>query len=251
MSFLRFIFRVFGLLLALFLLLPFVILVIAITQKTKKRKLNKWVINNWSKTLCFVCGIKLKIEGKIQENPVFIVANHVSWLDIPVIHSAKLVGFVAKDEISKWPILGWIVKSGETLFIARGKHESRKKVLDRIKDRLKQHRSIAVFPEGKVTDGSHVGRFHRQLMHAAVETATPIQAIAIKYYNKDGDRNKHVCFIDEENFLSNVFRILSLPISTAELTFCKTIETEGKSAREVAIKTHQQVLQALSVNDYI
>jgi 1-acyl-sn-glycerol-3-phosphate acyltransferase len=236
----------------MFLVLPLVLAFIALSQKTKNRKLNKKVVNNWSRILCFVCGLKLTTKGEIHNNPVFLVANHVTWLDIPVIHSYKLAGFVAKAEIAQWPILGWIVKSGETLFITRGKHESRKRVLSLIKDRLKQGRSIAVFPEGKVTDGSHVAQFHRQLMHAAIETQTPIQAIAIKYIRADdGKRNDKVCFLGKESFIKNVFRILSLRSSMVELTFCEAIKTSKLSAREIALFSHNQVAQVLAENDYM
>ena len=247
----RFIIRLIALLLALFLVFPLVILFITIALKLNNRILNKKVVNSWSKLLCYICGLKLTTRGKIQQNPVFIVANHVSWLDIPVIHSFRLAGFVAKEEISRWPILGRAIKSGETLFIKRGKHESRREVLENIEDRLKQGRSIAVFPEGKATNGEQLGRFHRQLMQAAVETQTPIQAIAIKFIKKDGSRNNEVCFKKDESFVSNVFRIISLPSSMVELTFCETIETKLKSARQVALITHDQVAMVLSENDYM
>ncbi len=251
MKAIRFIIRLVALILALFLIFPLVILFIAIALKINNRNLNKKVVKNWSKILCYICGLKLKVHGKIQQNPVFIVANHVSWLDIPVVHSFKLAGFVAKEEISRWPVLGWAIKSGETLFIKRGKHESRREVLENIEDRLKQGRSIAVFPEGKVTNGDHLGRFHRQLMQAAVETDTPIQAVAIKYIKKDGTRNQQVCFKTDEKFVSNVFRIISLPICTVEVTFCEPVETKLKSARQVAILSHNQVAQVLAENDYL
>lgn len=251
MALIRFTYRFLFLILAVFLVLPIILLLIAVSQKIGNRKLNKKVVNKWSRLLCFVCGLKLSIKGEIHTNPVFLVANHVSWLDIPVIHSFKLVGFVAKSEISQWPILGRIVKSGETLFIARGQSESRKNVLNAIKNRLQKGRSIAVFPEGRVTNGTYLARFHRQLMHAAIETQTPLQAIAIKYIKADGMRNKDICFFENETFVSNVFRLLSLRSSEVELVFCKTIATNNLTAREVAQRSHQQVAGVLAENDYM
>jgi len=246
MSIIRFIIRFILLIFAVSLILPIVILTIAIAQKQKNRKLNKRTLNFWSRLLCRICGLKVVTSGKIHKNPIFIVANHISWLDIPVIHSYKLVGFVAKEEISRWPILGWIVKSGETLFMVRGKQESRKKVLELIDFRLNNGRSIAVFPEGKVTDGSYVSRFHRQLMQAAIETKTPIQAIAIKYKKKNGERNKNVAFLDDESFVKNVFRILSIPSSIVELNFCTPIKTNDISARTAANITFEQVKEQVN-----
>ena len=251
MLFIRFLLRFIALIISAFGIFPFVVLSLSVLQKINQRKLQKKVLNNWSKLLCFVCGLKLETRGNIQENPVFLVANHVSWLDIPVIHSYKLAGFVAKYEISKWPLLGWAVRSGETVFINRGKHDSRKVVLETIKGRLKQGRSIAVFPEGTATNGEYLGRFHRQLMQAAIETKTPMQAIAIKFLNKDGKRNKKIAFVENENFLKNVLRILSLPTSRVELTFCDVINTKDKTAKQVAMLSEQQVSKVLTENDYL
>lgn len=251
MPFIRFIFRAVFFICSVVLILPLVLLLITIAQKNNNRKFNKKVVNTWSKLLCYACGLRISYKGNIQANPVLIVANHISWIDIPVIHCYKLVGYVAKAEIEKWPFLGFVAKCGESLFIKRGKQESRQKVLESIKKRLNSKRSIALFPEGKATNGEYLGRFHRQLMHAAIEEKKPIQAIAIKYINKDGSRNKSIAFKDKENFLRNVFRILSLPSSTAELTFCEVIDTTNLSARQVAEISYKQVKKELEQNAYM
>ncbi|MCF6288086.1 MAG: 1-acyl-sn-glycerol-3-phosphate acyltransferase [Proteobacteria bacterium] len=247
----RFLTRLIGLIILVVCILPLVLLLVIYARKTQNKKFNKKVINAWSKKLCYVCGLKLAATGKIHNNPVFIVANHVSWLDIPVIHSYKLVGFVAKAEINNWPFLGLIARCGESLFITRGQQESRKKVITGIKERLQQGRSIAVFPEGKATDGMVLGRFHRQLLHAAVEEKIPIQAITIKYLNKQGHRNKQICFKGNESFVRNVLRILSMPTSTVELTSCDVLPTHAITARKAAEITYHQVAQVLAKNDYL
>lgn len=251
MSALRFLVRFIALFVSVIIIFPLILLLISISQKLSNRKLNKRVLNFWSRLLCKVCGLKLYSFGIIQDNPVLLVANHVSWLDIPVIHSYKLAGFVAKNEISKWPLLGRAVIIGETVFIDRGKHDSRRQVLEKMKSRLSKGRSIAIFPEGKATNGEYLGRFHRQLMHAAIETQTPIQAMTIKYINPDGNRNKDITFKDNEGFVKNVFRILTLASSRVEVHFSEKIDTNGKTAKEVAMLTQNQVSQELSKNDYL
>jgi len=251
MSLLRFIVRFPAFLIATFIVLPIIIILILTSQKVNNRKLNKKVINTWSIIICRVCGIKIQVKGKKHGNPVLIVANHISWLDIPIIHSQKLLGFIAKSEIGSWPLFGLLIKSGEVVLIKRGKHESRKKVLELMQQRLLQKRSIGVFPEGRASNGEQLGRFHRQLMQAAIETQTPIQAIAIKFINKDGTRNKEIGFKSGEKFITNILRILTLPSSTAELNFCEPLETKNTTARQAAIKTQQQVAEKLAENDYM
>jgi 1-acyl-sn-glycerol-3-phosphate acyltransferase len=250
MPIIRLIIRSFGVLLAFFIALPLVVIFLTATHN-KQHKQKKNVVSLWSKIICFVCGIKLKMHGTVQESPVMVVANHVTWLDIGVIHRFKLLGYVAKKEIENWLFIGRVAKSGESLFLSRGELASRKKVIKEISNRFSQKRSIAVFPEGRATNGEQLGTFHRQLIHAAVESNTPVQAVAIKYIKKDGTRNKGIPFKKGEKFIFNVLRILMLPSCTAELTFCEVIDTTNKTARETALLSHDQVAKVLAKNDYL
>ena len=251
MPIIRFIYRFILVIVAAFIILPVVLILITYSQKTNNRKFNTNVINVWSIINCYVCGIRIVVKGEKNKGATLVVANHISWLDIAVVHRCKLVGFVAKKEISKWPLLSTVAKCGESIFIARGRHESRREVLDAMDLRLKEGKSIAIFPEGGAKNGDVLGRFHRQLMHAAIETQTPIQAIAIKYLKKDGTRNKEIGFKDKERFVVNVLRLLTLPASIVEATMCEPIETSNKTAREAATITHDQVAQVLAENDYM
>jgi 1-acyl-sn-glycerol-3-phosphate acyltransferase len=52
-------------------------------------------------------------------NCCMVVANHVSWLDIFVVHSLHPSHFVAKAEIRSWPLAGWLAEKAGTVFIAR------------------------------------------------------------------------------------------------------------------------------------
>lgn len=250
MPIIRFILRFCGLILAFFIALPFVVIFLTLTQNTQNSQ-KKNVVSLWSKIICLVCGVRLEKKGAVQEAPVMIVANHVSWLDIAVIHRFKFLGYVAKKEIEKWWFIGRVAKSGESLFISRGEHASRKNVINGITKRFAQKRSIAVFPEGRAANGEKLGTFHRQLIHAAVESNTPVQAVAIKYLKKDGTRNSDLPFKKGEKFVGNVLRILTLPTCTAELTFCEVIDTSNKTARETALYSHDQVAKVLAENDYM
>ncbi len=248
---LRFLLRIMAFVLALLFILPFVILGIVLAKLLRNQDTHEFLLVYWSRLLCFICGLKVYVHGQKPESPVFLVANHVSWLDIPIIHSLMLAGFVAKSEIKYWPILGWLTMAGDTLFLKRGNAESRKGVINEIKKRLTSGRSVAVFPEGTVTDGSHLRTFHRQLVHAAVETQTPILPVAIKFLKTDGTRNDQVGFLNDEFFLTHVWRILSLPNSIVEI-HCGQLVTDFESgARAVTLKSRSYIEQELLKNDYL
>ncbi len=137
------------------------------------------------------------------------------------------------------------------MFLKRGSAESRKGVLNQIKKRLISGRSVAVFPEGTVTDGSHLRTFHRQLIHAAVETETPILPVAIKFLNKDGTRNDQVGFLNDELFLAHVWRILSLPNSVVEIHCGELVTDFDSGARAVTLQSRSYIEQELLKNDYM
>lgn len=247
----RFILRILAFLTAFVFVLPFVIMGILIAKLFRNRDTHEFLLVYWSRLVCFACGLKVYVHGQKPKSPVLLVANHVSWLDIPIIHSLMLAGFVAKSEIRKWPILGWVTLAGDTLFLKRGSAESRKGVLNQIKSRLKTQRSVAVFPEGTVTDGSYLRTFHRQLIHAAIETETPVFPVAIKFINKDGSRNDQVGFLNNELFLTHVWRILSLPNSTVEIHCGELVTDYDSGARMVTLKARDIIEKELLRNDYM
>lgn len=232
-------------------ILPVVILIIILSKLLGLKKINQWIVTNWSQLLCHIMGLNVVIYGDRPTSPVMVVANHVSWLDIPIIHSWILAGFVAKNEIKYWPILGWLAMAGDTVFLNRGNSESRKTVLNKLKKRFKQNRSVAIFPEGTVTDGSHVRTFHRQLIHAAVETQTPIVPVAIKFLNQQGQRESRVGFIDDEPFLHHVFRILKLPQTTVEIHCGPALTQYDAGTRTLTVWARNYIEQQLLKDDYL
>ena len=109
------------------------------------------------------------------------VANHVSWVDIEMLHSQRMMGFVAKQEIRGWPLVGWLAARGETIFHQRGSQESMGGVMHAMLARLQTGRPVGVFPEGRTRDGAEVGPFHARIFQPAVEAGVPVQPVALRY----------------------------------------------------------------------
>ncbi|MEO5559802.1 MAG: lysophospholipid acyltransferase family protein, partial [Dokdonella sp.] len=75
--------------------------------------LEKFMIRWWSGRLVRVFGFRIRCFGETTPGAVLYVANHISWLDIVLMHGARPVSFVAKSEIEGWPFVGWLsVRSG-------------------------------------------------------------------------------------------------------------------------------------------
>src|SRR5699024_3691316 len=85
-----------------------------------KRPIKEKTIYYWSKTLMWICGVRVKITGQpLKDQAVMWVANHVSWIDIFVLNSCRATSFIAKQEIKRWPLIGWLVQAVGTIFIDR------------------------------------------------------------------------------------------------------------------------------------
>lgn len=204
------------------------------------------IVRIWSAGLLRVFGLRVRRLGSPLPGGVLLVANHVSWMDIQMIHSQHMVGFVAKAEIAKWPLVGWLAARGQTIFHHRGDTQSLGGVMDEMTLRLRQQRPVAVFPEGKTRDGSEVGPFHARIFTCAVEAGVPVQPVAIRYGLR-GQAQTVVAFAARERFVPNFLRLLGEPAREAQVHFLAPIahgELEGR--RQIAELARERVVQAMA-----
>ncbi len=205
--------------------------------------LEEFMIARWSWFLCRVFGVRVGVSGEVQAGPVLLVANHVSWLDIQVMHSAAAMGFVGKAEINRWPLLGFLARAGDTIFIERGSHASSADVSNALVERLNTGRRVAIYPEGGIRPGDNVGVFHARLFKAAVEADCLIQPVMIRYM-RNGRRDPDMTFINNENMVMNMLRMLGRPVSDADLQFLPPIAPDGRPRRELARMAQDAVTAA-------
>jgi 1-acyl-sn-glycerol-3-phosphate acyltransferase len=204
------------------------------------------VVRAWSAGLMRIFGFRLRRIGTPLPGPALFVANHVSWVDIVLLHSQRMMGFVAKREISRWPLVGWLAARGETIFHQRGSTESLGGVLHEMRARLRAGRSIGVFPEGRTRDGRSVGPFHARIFLAAVEAGAPVQPVALRY-GEHGAAQTMVAFHEGEGFLGNFLRLLGEPSRTAQVHFLApiaTVDTEGR--RRIAELARERIVAAMN-----
>ena len=205
-----------------------------------KKGLDERSLNAWSWLMCGVFGVRPAPRGAPIEGPVLIVANHISWLDIQVLHSVAAMGFVAKAEIRDWPLMGWLASRGGTLYHERGSHDSASGVVARMLERLDQGGRIAIFPEGGILPGEHVKRFHARMFRVAVESDCPIQPTMIRYL-RDGRRDHGVAWIKGESLVGNMLRLMGRPVSYADVAFLEPFAPSGRPRRALAEQAQFQV----------
>ena len=151
-----------------------------------KSKVQK-IIQIFHKLLLWLININVEVVGKSNLNnvPKLYVSNHLSYLDIPVLGSTLNGRFIAKNEISNWPIFGYLSKVGNTIFINRNLRFL-KKNKSIIYDFISKGDSIILFPEGTTSDGMRVLKFKSSLLTSLEQKNILIQPIVIKYESING-----------------------------------------------------------------
>lgn len=203
------------------------------------------VIRAWQAGLVRVFGFRLRRSGTPLPGAVVFVANHVSWVDIVVLHSQRMMGFVAKREIAGWPLVGWMATRGETIFHERGSTESLGGVLHEMLARLRGGRAVGVFPEGRTRGGTEVGPFHARIFTAAVEAGVPVQPVAL-CYGEHCAAQTVVAFRGREGFPGNFLRLLGEPARLAEVRFLEPIPAGSEDGRRrIAELARERIVAAM------
>lgn len=245
----RYLYRLPLLLLHIVLMLPLTLLAMMPPWgrlRVNGEPLEELAVRLWSGGLMWVFGFRLQRHGRPLDGAVLFVANHVSWVDIEMLHSQKMMGFVAKREIASWPLVGWLAARGQTIFHQRGSTESLGGVMEEMRLRLVQGKAVGVFPEGRTRGGQEVGPFHARIFQAAVEARVPVQPVALRY-GKRGDAQTVVAFGPGESFFANFVRLLGEPPRRAEVHFLEPIasaDLEGR--RRIAETSRARIVAAMT-----
>jgi 1-acyl-sn-glycerol-3-phosphate acyltransferase len=197
----------------------------------------------WAGTACRIFGVSVRSEGYFPPGPQLVVANHISWLDIQVLHSLSPMGFVAKSEIGDWPVLGFLASVGGSVFHRRGSHDSASGVAAAMADRLASGGKVAIFPEGGILPGFGVKRFHARLFAAAIETGSEVQPVAVRYL-RGGRQFADMTFRKGEGFAGNILRLLSQPRRIAEALILEPLPSGGAPRRQLALAAEDAVRAA-------
>jgi lyso-ornithine lipid O-acyltransferase len=202
------------------------------------------LIRAWSSGLMRIFGLRSVRVGKPLPDAALFVANHTSWIDIELLHSQRAACFVAKAEIASWPLVGWLAASGGTIFHRRGSNHSLAAVMQVMVDRLREGRSVAVFPEGGTGHNGVLKIFHARIFQAALDAEVPVQPVALRFV-RGGKRQIDAGFRDNENFLQNFLRMLGGPPMDAEVHFLEQVPVSQDGRRRMAELARERIAMAL------
>ena len=193
--------------------------------------------------VAFISGVLIIPEGQRPTGPVFLIANHVSWIDIPAISWITGSAFVGHDGLASMPLLKWLCKMNDTVFVARYDRTSVADQVRQVRHAMDDMHVLTIFPEGTTSNGTGLLPFKSSLLSAfePLPQGVEIQPVLLDY----GSDAAEIAWVGEEHGLDNFLRILARrrpvavrvkflpPLQGAALENRKTI---ARAAREAVLR---------------
>ena len=202
-------------------------------------------VQAWSLKFLALWGIHLQVIGQpVLAGPALIVANHISWLDILVIHAARYCRFVSKSDIRDWPLVGALATGSGTLYIQRASRKDALRMVRDMAEAMKDGDVLAVFPEGTTSDGRELLPFHANLIQSAIAADAPVQPMSLKFIDaRTGELTLAPCYIGDDTLVASVWRTLTAPPITAVVSFGAVELANGRDRRQWAQDLREAVLE--------
>lgn len=205
------------------------------------------VVRLWARIGHTLSGLRLEIEGEEMVHGGAIVANHSSWTDIFVLHSAAHIHFVSKAEVASWPVIGWLARVTGTLFIERNPREAKTQQVQ-LAARISGGDKLCFFPEATSSDGLRVLPFKSTLFSVfhteALRDLVWVQPVTVAYYPPKNRDKRFYGWWGEMEFGPHAKVILGLsqggrvrvtyhaPLKAADFTSRKDLaKTAGEAVR--------------------
>lgn len=155
-------------------------------------------------------------EAKSTEiRPCVFVANHISYLDIPMIVKVirEPVRPLGKYEMSKIPLFGFLYRNAAVM-VDRSSAKNRARSVRTLKQFIRFGVSIFIFPEGTFNETeTPLKSFYDGAFRIAIETQTPIQPLIFP------DTVKRMHYRSVFSFTPGICRAIFLePIEVAGMT---------------------------------
>jgi len=191
------------------------------------------------------CGARVGIRGTPLKRDVFYISNHLSWLDIPVIAGRNGSSFVSQDGIRNWPVVGWLCRLNNTVFVSRGNRMGIAAQINELREALSQTWAITIFPEGTTTSGAALLPFKSPLLQ--VLDPPPPGIMVQPLYLDYGAAAHDIAWVGEETAPHNALRLFTRkgsfavtlnflePFSPADFPGRKAIAAEARLRIEAAL----------------
>ena len=190
-------------------------------------------VQAWSRQMLVHAGITLDVRGTpAPAGPVLLVANHLSWLDITVMHAARHCRFISKSDIKGWPLVGTLATAAGTLYLERSSRRDALRMVRLMQEALARQEVLAVFPEGTTADGLELLPFHANLLQAAVVANAPVQPVGLRFVERTtGAPTSAPNYVGDDTLLGSLWRTVMADGLVAVVHYGPLQHAQGRDRR--------------------
>ncbi|MFK8053176.1 MAG: lysophospholipid acyltransferase family protein [Woeseiaceae bacterium] len=239
------------LLITLFVAIPLAILRFVLSPwPNAKRAVRLFYFKLWSRWVCALLGARSNVFGELPAAQCMVASNHLGYLDILVIAQYAPAVFVSKADVLQWPVVGWLTKLADTLYIARERHRDIPRANQSIAAALQAGDNVVLFPEGTSSNSDWILPVRPPLLQVAASEQFPVSTIALYYQTDTPDPHAHqaICYFGDMSFGSHVWRLLHLRGFKVDIRFSGALlqDTERKT---LALKVRKSILDLQTENE--
>ncbi|WP_337171716.1 lysophospholipid acyltransferase family protein [Gemmatimonas aurantiaca] len=156
-----------------------------------------------------VLRVDVTVRGAWPREPVLMIANHLSWLDIVAVLARRRCTFVAKRDVQRWPVVGWCADALGVIWVDRERKRDLLRAIPALQETLQSGTSVLLFAEGTTGDGRALLPFKSGLVEAAVRARALVVPLAVTASASQGDLSA-LCWIGDETLMANLPRVGAL-----------------------------------------
>ncbi len=221
------------------------------------------IIRWWSARLLAICRVRVVVSNVAPPataavvdaalapggTGAMLVLNHVSWLDIFIVHALRPAHFIAKAEIAAWPLLGFLVDRTGAVFIERGRRHAVREANHRIRTLLGDGELVGMFPEGTTSDGDRLLPFHGNLIQPAIDAKVPIVVAGVRYRDAGGGPTTATLYTGDIGLVDSFVRIVRGGPLTAHLQLIDALDATASTRHQAANAARERIAGALDFRD--
>lgn len=205
------------------------------------------LVRRWARAVLRAFGVRVTVRRHAPEPVVggeLVVANHISWLDIPLVASVLPGRMLAKREIRHWPLLGPLAALGGTLFIDRDRLRALPAAVRTVTTALRAGSRVVVFPEGSTWCGRGGGAFRPAVFQAAIDAGATVRPVRIAYRtthpaagvpepaaDASGQAAGAVAFVGDDPLAASLWRVVRAAGLTARVDVLAPVPVHGEDGR--------------------
>ncbi len=184
---------------------------VALYSERLDRAFRRDIMHYWYTGVLHLLGVRVEVQGQPPRPPFYLVANHLSYIDMLVLARETGCLFVSRGDVEHWPVIGFMVKSLYILFIDRQSKRDTARVNKLIAHTMEQGDAIAIFPESRISRGIDVLPFKSALIQPAVDNGVAVHWAVLHYQSPPElpPAGKIAVWWRPDAFFPHIFRLLA------------------------------------------